>query len=62
MNSDFAAARLHLERAVHYLRGNDQTSKKACEALDILIEAIVTAQHTKPKGQVIEFPKTVQLR
>ncbi|TJW70284.1 MAG: hypothetical protein E5X43_34745, partial [Mesorhizobium sp.] len=35
MTSDFAAAHLHLERACHYLRGDDETSSAARAALDI---------------------------
>jgi hypothetical protein len=54
--SDFSAARLHLERAYHYLSGGDDTSRKACEALDVLIEAVAVAECTRPKGEVVTFP------
>jgi hypothetical protein len=57
LHSDFAAARLHLDRAYHYLRGNDETSRKACAALDLLIEAIATAEHMRPRGEVVRFPR-----
>ncbi|MBZ9797723.1 hypothetical protein [Mesorhizobium sp. ES1-4] len=56
MTSDFSAARLHLERAYHYLHGNDETSRSTCEALDLLIEAVTEAQHRKPEPGVLEFP------
>ncbi|PDQ21884.1 hypothetical protein CN311_06600 [Mesorhizobium sanjuanii] len=62
MKSDFAAAHLHLERACHYLRGDDETSSGARAALDILIEAIVAAQYTRPLADVVEFPRSARLR
>ena len=39
MHSDFAAARLFLERASVVLRGDDEVSLQAREALGLLIEA-----------------------
>ncbi|MHA6646337.1 hypothetical protein ACX3P1_27965 [Mesorhizobium sp. A623] len=57
MTSDFSAARLHLERAYDYLRGNDETSRKVCVALDLLIEAVATSEHARPSGQVVQFRK-----
>ena len=62
MKSDFAAARLHLERAGHYLRGDDETSSGALAALDLLIEAIVAAQYTRPVAEVVDFRRTARLR
>ncbi|UCI10277.1 hypothetical protein FJ974_21500 [Mesorhizobium sp. B1-1-8] len=56
MKSDFAAAHLHLERACHYLRGDDQTSRTTLAALDLLIEAVAAAQYARPLGEVVEFP------
>ena len=56
LTSDFSAARIHLERAYHYLRGNDETSRSACEALDLLIETVAEAQHRRPEAGVVEFP------
>ena len=53
--SDFAAARLHLERAYDYLHGNDETSRRAREALDLLIEAVAASQYRRPWGQVVAF-------
>ncbi len=58
LTSDFSAARVHLERAYHYLRGNDDISRSACEALDLLIEAVAEAQHKRPTGDVIDFPQS----
>jgi hypothetical protein len=62
MKSDFAAAHLHLERACHYLRGDDETSHKTRAALDLLIEAIAVAQYTRPIRDVVEFPRSARLR
>lgn len=62
MKSDFAAAHLHLERACHYLRGGDETSSEVRVALDLLIEAIVAAQYTRPVADVVEFPRPARLR
>ena len=56
LTSDFSAARIHLERAYHYLRGNDETSRLTCEALDLLIETVAEAQHRRPESGVVEFP------
>jgi hypothetical protein len=60
MRSDFAAAHLHLERACHYLRGDDETSSQTRAALDILIDAIVAAQYKRSPGEVVEFPRTAK--
>jgi hypothetical protein len=62
MKSDFAAAHLHLERACHYLRGDDGTSSHARATLDLLIEAIVAAQYTRPACDVVEFPIVARQR
>ncbi|RUU28021.1 hypothetical protein EOB36_00295 [Mesorhizobium sp. M6A.T.Cr.TU.017.01.1.1] len=62
MTSDFAAAHLHLERACHYLRGDDETSSTVRAALDILIDAIVAAQYKRPPADVVEFPRTATRR
>ncbi|WP_027052445.1 hypothetical protein [Mesorhizobium erdmanii] len=56
MTSDFSAARIHLERAYDYLRGNDETSRSTCEALDLLIEMVAEAQHRRPEAGVVDFP------
>ena len=57
LTSDFAAAHVHLERACYYLRGNDETSRSARDMLDLVIEAIVEAQHRRPSTEVVEFPQ-----
>ncbi|KRB23798.1 MULTISPECIES: hypothetical protein [Mesorhizobium] len=57
MTSDFSAARIHLERAYHYLRGNDETSRSTCEALDLLIETVAEAQHRRSETGVLAFPQ-----
>lgn len=55
MTSDFAAARLHLQRAYDYLRGNDEISHKTREAVDLLIEAVAVAEHRRTSARVLEF-------
>ncbi|RUT80584.1 hypothetical protein [Mesorhizobium sp. M7A.T.Ca.TU.009.02.1.1] len=62
LTSDFSAARIHLERAYHYLQGNDEMSRAACEALDLLIEAVTEAQHRRPEAGVLEFPQSTARR
>ncbi|MER9266544.1 hypothetical protein NKI63_18550 [Mesorhizobium sp. M0410] len=61
MTSDFAAAHLHLERASHYLSGEDETSRTARAAVDLLIDAIVAVQYRRPMGDVVEFPGPAKL-
>ncbi|MER9707084.1 hypothetical protein NKJ10_23045 [Mesorhizobium sp. M0204] len=61
MTSDFAAAHLHLERASHYLSGEDETSRTARTAVDHLIDAIVAVQYKRPMGDVVEFPGPAKL-
>jgi len=55
MSSDFISARIHLENARHALEGGDLTSCKAREALDLLIEAVSTAQRSRPKAILIDL-------
>ncbi|MEQ1954490.1 hypothetical protein [Mesorhizobium sp. CN2-181] len=55
MKSDFSAARLHLDRAYHYLRGNDEASRRMCEKLDVLLEAVIAAEFAKPTAQVVHL-------
>ncbi|AZO47835.1 MAG: hypothetical protein EOS58_17830 [Mesorhizobium sp.] len=62
MKSDFAAARLHLERAGHYLRGDDETSHTTLAALDLLVEAITVAQYARPVAEIVPFPKAAGQR
>ncbi|MCZ8546854.1 hypothetical protein OOJ09_21920 [Mesorhizobium qingshengii] len=58
MTSDFSAACVHLERAYYYLRGDDETSRAACDTLDLLIETVTEALHKRPKAGVLEFPQS----
>ncbi|WP_244750049.1 MULTISPECIES: hypothetical protein [Phyllobacteriaceae] len=58
MTSDFSAARVHLDRAYHYLRGDDPMSQRGREALDLLIEAVVVEEFRQPSqnAEVLMFP------
>jgi hypothetical protein len=55
LNSDFAAARVHLDRALHYLRGSDAVSRDSCMTIDLLLEAVITAEFQKKPAKVLEF-------
>ena len=58
MNSDFSAARVHVDRAYHYLRGDDPMSRRGREALDRLIEAVAVEEFKQPRqdAEVLMFP------
>jgi hypothetical protein len=58
MQSNFAAARALLERAHDLIDGDDNRSAKLREALDLLIEAVLTAEHSQPvvADNVVSFP------
>jgi len=56
VTSDFAAARQLLEKAEQNLRGRDSTSRQLREAVELLVEAVLTAEHTAPRGEVVMFP------
>lgn len=58
MKSDFSAARDCLDRALNKLGGDDETSQKAREALEPLVEAILVAQHSQPleDTRILQFP------
>jgi hypothetical protein len=62
MASDFAYARELLEHAWLKLSGDDETSIKSRQAIDILIDVITTAEHTMPRGRakILEFRKAAQ--
>jgi hypothetical protein len=49
-DSDFAAARVHLDQARQCLQGDDETSRRAVEALELLIEATTTAENSHKSG------------
>lgn len=55
MESDFAAAQVHLREARLCLRGEDKVSEEATEALDLLIVAVITAEFTRGQRKVIPF-------
>lgn len=57
MNSNFGHARELLEQAWLQLQGDDETSRKSRFAIDILVEAVATAEHSKPyrQAEIIEF-------
>ena len=57
MKSDFAAAHLHLDRACHYLRGDDEMSRAALAALDLVIDAVAAAQYARPSADVVPFAR-----
>ncbi|RUV61598.1 MAG: hypothetical protein E5V25_00765 [Mesorhizobium sp.] len=58
MTSYFSAARVHLDRAYHYLRGDDPMSRRGREALDLLIEAVAVEELKQPRQDagVLMFP------
>ncbi|RWL78681.1 MAG: hypothetical protein EOR69_26600 [Mesorhizobium sp.] len=62
LNSDFAAARVHLNEALNLLCGHDQVSRESREAIDLLIEAVITAEHCKQPAKVIEFRRITEGR
>ena len=49
MQSDFASVRRLLEEALTHVQGADDTSGKVREALELLIEAAVTAEYAPRK-------------
>jgi hypothetical protein len=63
MRSDFARARQFLERAFDHLQGADETSRHVQEALDLLIEAVATAEYSSAKttATVLPFPASEEL-
>lgn len=58
MPSDFALAREYLEHAWLRLSGDDDISSKARAAIDLLIEAVARAEHTRRYGtaEILPFP------
>jgi hypothetical protein len=58
LTSDFSAAYVHLDRAFHYLSGDDETSSRARDALGLLMDAVATAKYTRrDKAEVLQFPR-----
>ena len=60
METDFRALREYLEVAWLQARGDDATSRKVRDALDMLIEGILHAEHYRPgrEANVLNFPKS----
>jgi len=56
MKSDFAAAKVLLELTREELCGDDPTSEKMRDAIDLFIEALTTAQKHSTDAQIIPFP------
>lgn len=38
------------------MQGRDATSRQLHEAVELLVEAVLTAEHTVPRGEVVMFP------
>jgi hypothetical protein len=53
MQLDFAAVRRLLEAAQQHVPGTDSTSEQVREALDLLIGAAMTAEHSR--SEVVPF-------
>jgi hypothetical protein len=60
MQSDFFGARMHLDQAFDHLHGDDQLSVRAREALALLIEALIEAEHSRSEylARILPFPKS----
>lgn len=57
MKSNFAHARELLEQAWLQLPGDDDTSKRSRQAIDLLLDAITTAEFSSPRppAEIIPF-------
>lgn len=55
MESDFAAARAHLESAFEHLRGTDRISLEGRELIGILLDAIIAIELSRRDANVIPF-------
>jgi hypothetical protein len=62
MQSNFGHARELLEQAWLQLSGDDETSQKSRRAIDILVEAVATAEHSKPyrQAEIIDFQRAAK--
>ena len=57
MRSDFAKARRHLEQAHSCLTGDDELAQKMLDALGLIIDAALTAEHSATEAsKVVPFP------
>ena len=55
METDFKAVRHHLECALTYLVGRDETTARFRQALDLLVEAAIATEHRRPDPKVVPF-------
>lgn len=65
MTSDFARGRRHLEEALQCFCGNDEMSKSAREAIELLIEAAASMEFRRTAGPksdatVIDFQQATR--
>lgn len=59
MQSDFPAARRHIEEAARLLTGEDELSTRSRQAMAILIDAFLAAEFTDlgTSGKVVDLDK-----
>ena len=62
METDFAALRQYLEGAWLQARGNDETTRKVRSVLDLLIEDVLHAEHSRPLRRTDIFALSRQRR
>lgn len=64
MASNFARARELLEQAKAELHGDDETSWKSRQAIDLLVGAILTEEFSSPKppAEIISFERAARQR
>lgn len=62
MKSNFAHARELLEQAWLQLSGDDDTSKRSRQAIDLLLDAITTAEFSSPRPQAEIIPFKLSAR
>jgi hypothetical protein len=55
MRSDFAGARMFLERAFDCLKDADATSQKMREAIDLLIEVAMKEEVRREDAKILPF-------
>jgi hypothetical protein len=61
VDTNFSVLRRRLEAARVEVRGDDVTSRKVREALDVLIEGVILAEHSRKQGtNIIQFPMGVR--
>ena len=61
MQTDFATLRQYFEASLLQVRGDDATSRKVREALDLLIQVVTIAEQSRKEGaHILQFPKGVR--